>query len=313
MTAESLPQLPPAVMLVKLGGSLITDKRGTEAARHEVMARLAAELAEGLPAARERGLAVVLGHGSGSFGHVAAAEHGVVDGLGPGSPSNSAADPAGRAARLAGASSTQGKAAHLHRLLLAELRRAGLAPFSIAPSSALVAARRQPAHLAAEPLALALAAGFLPVVYGDLVTDREQGVAICSTEAVFQAIVEALPGYGYRVAEALWLGETAGVYDEAGETIPTIAAGPSLGAPAGAAAAGAGGTAGVVATAGAAEGTDVTGGMAHRLETALALATAGVPSRIADGTEPGLLARALAGEEIAGTRVVGSGAAGSGA
>ena len=292
---EAMPVkvMPVKVMLVKLGGSLITDKRGSEAPRPEVMARLAAELAEGLPAARERGLAVVLGHGSGSFGHVAAAEHGIVAGLGD--------DPGDeRARRLAGASATQGKAAQLHHLLLAELRRAGLAPFSIAPSSALVAARRDPAHLAAEPLALALAAGFLPVVYGDLVTDREQGVAICSTEAVFQAVTGALPEQGFRVAEALWLGETAGVYDEAGETIPEIAAGPSLGAPAGAA-----------ATAGAAEGTDVTGGMAHRLETALALAAAGVPSRIADGTEPGLLARALAGEEVAGTRVVGSGPGGA--
>ncbi len=298
MTAENGRPGPVAVMLVKLGGSLITDKRDAESPRREVMARLAAELAEGLPAARERGLAVVLGHGSGSFGHVAAAEHGIVEGL----KSVEGLGPEGgedRRRRLTGAAATQGKAAELHQLLLAELRRAGLAPFSIAPSSALVAARRQPAHLSAEPLALALAAGFLPVVYGDLVTDRRQGVAICSTEAVFQAISEALPAHGFRVAEALWLGETAGVYDEDGDTIPKIAAGPSLGVPAAA------------AHAGAAEGTDVTGGMAHRLETALALAAAGVPSRIADGTEPGLLARALAGREIAGTRVVGSGGSGA--
>jgi isopentenyl phosphate kinase len=287
------------VMLVKLGGSLLTDKRRPGTLRRDVVARLAAELAAGLPRARRRGVAVVLGHGSGSFGHVAAAQSGIADGLGPaerGGGGRGGAERAGgerggeeRAARLAGASATQARAAELHGEVTAALRIARLAPFSLAPSSLLVAAGRRPAEMAAEPLLLALAEGFLPVLYGDVVLDRRQGVAICSTERVFAAAAEALAAHGLRVREALWLGETAGVYDQAGEVIPEIAPG---------------GPAAAAAHAGAAAGTDVTGGMAHRLETALALAEGGIVSTLADGTVPGLLERALAGEPVPGTRVL---------
>ncbi len=56
---------------------------------------------------------------------------------------------------------------------------------------------------------------------------------------------------------------------------------------------------------GAAAGTDVTGGMLHRVETALALAARGIPSLIANGTTPGLLAAALRGEPVVGTEVGG--------
>ena len=77
-------------------------------------------------------------------------------------------------------------------MVLEALRDAGLAPFSIAPSSALVAAAGEPAHFAAEPVALALRAGLLPVVYGDVVMDRERGCAICSTESALLALDQAL-------------------------------------------------------------------------------------------------------------------------
>ncbi|HUP43640.1 MAG TPA: glutamate 5-kinase, partial [Thermoanaerobaculia bacterium] len=58
-----------------------------------------------------------------------------------------------------------------------------------------------------------------------------------------------------------------------------------------------------LAAAGGAAGTDVTGGMRHRLETALALARRGIPSLIFDGAAPGRLAAALRGEAVPGTRI----------
>ena len=51
-------------------------------------------------------------------------------------------------------------------------------------------------------------------------------------------------------------------------------------------------------------GTDVTGGMRHRLETALELAGLGIPSLLANGLTPGLLSAALRGEEVTGTEVI---------
>ena len=55
-------------IFLKLGGSLITDKRSAETPRPDVIRQLAAEIAD----ARRRNpdLRLVIGHGSGSFGHV---------------------------------------------------------------------------------------------------------------------------------------------------------------------------------------------------------------------------------------------------
>jgi isopentenyl phosphate kinase len=282
---------PAEVTLLKLGGSLLTEKTAVDAVRPAVLARLAAEIAEsasadGTPvAAREPGAAgrrrvpLVLAHGSGSFGHVAARRHGIAAGL-------------HGAAQLPGVSLTQERAAALHWQVCAALVLAGLHPFSLAPSSSVVAAGGRPLTIAVEPLLLALARGLLPVLYGDVVMDREQGVAICSTERLFELLARELPAHGTRVRRVLWLGETDGVYDADGRTVDRLAAGDL---------ARRGELRGAI---GAAAGTDVTGGMLHRVETALALAARGIPSLIANGTTQGLLASALRGEPVAGTEIV---------
>ncbi|HBL27407.1 MAG TPA: hypothetical protein DD490_11285, partial [Acidobacteria bacterium] len=158
--------------------------------------------------------------------------------------------------QLPGVPLTQERAAALHRIVTGALAAAGALPFSIAPSSCLVSEAGVPTALADEPLRLALARGLLPVVYGDVVTDRAWGISICSTERLFTLLAHRLPESGLAIDRILWLGETDGVWDDAGRTIPRItadtfaAAERSIGAPA---------------------GVDVTGGMLHRVETALAL------------------------------------------
>jgi len=262
------------LVLVKLGGSLITDKTKAETARGEIIERLARELASALPAMTER---VILGHGSGSFGHHAAARTGLAAGI---------QDPA----QLAGVAETQASAARLHARVFEALRRAGARPFSIAPSSALVTRLARPARLAVDSLLLALEQGLLPVVYGDVVMDVEQGAAIASTETILLALADRLPRRGYPITRALWAGETAGVYGADGEPLPRLdeaevrrLADHLEGA----------------------AGTDVTGGIRHRVETALILARRGIPSLIFDGRTEGALARALLGEPVPGTEVVG--------
>ena len=261
------------VVLVKLGGSLITDKARPETPRREVLARLAGEIARG---AADRPFRLVVGHGSGSFGHVAAQRFDLASGIR--SPD-----------QIPGISFTQEKAAALHRLVIEALAGSGALPFSIAPSSCVVTAAGRPVAFAAEPLLLALGQGLLPVLYGDVVMDRERGASICSTERLFDLAVRKLLESGWTVRRILWLGETDGLYDAAGRTVPRVSAADfgeaarAIGAP---------------------SGTDVTGGMRHRLETALALARLGVPSLLANGLTEGLLERALRGEEVPGTVIL---------
>ncbi len=261
-----------AISLVKLGGSLITDKRREKHARLDVIERLAGEIAE---LRRTAGGAWIVGHGSGSFGHVEALRHRIHEGI-------------GSAAQLPGLAATADEAARLHRLVTGALRGAGELPYSFAPSSALVAVAGEPAGLGIEPLRRALDLGLLPVVYGDVVMDRERGCSICSTETLFRALVTALQERGRAVERVYWLGETDGVYDARGETIAEIR-------PAEADA--------VLEQVSGAAGVDVTGGMRHRLDAALELARRGVASWVGNGLEAGRLGQAVAGEQVPGTWV----------
>ncbi len=266
------------LVMVKLGGSLVTDKQRDAHARYGVIERLAHEIATAAPTMDQ---ALLLGHGSGSFGHVAATRYGLADGLGDGA--------------AIGAAATQSAAQTLHRLVVEKLLAANVPAWSWAPSSALVARDGRLSHGSARPLATALDAGLVPVVYGDVVADVTRRASIASTEAVVKFIMPRLARLGHGTARLLWLGETDGIYDADGERMPRID--PST-------------IAAARAAVGGSSGVDVTGGMALRLETAWHLATRGVDSWILDGTRPGLLKQALVGEfsDLQGTLITADGA-----
>lgn len=261
------------VVLVKLGGSLITDKARDAHARDELIGRLAAELAESLP---RLDAGVVLGHGSGSFGHVAAERHGLGDGLRDGDPRAAAA--------------VRQAAARLHHVVMEALLDAGVPAWSWAPSTAVVGEQGRPAAADVDAFFRVLELGMVPVTYGDVVADRSWGAAVTSTEAVLSYLVARLRRRGKTVRRVLWLGETDGVYDASGDTVPEIDAETFAEAR---------------GWVGGSRGTDVTGGMLLRLDTARDLARLGIESWIVDGRRPGLLAAGL--EAPAGGKGIGAG------
>ena len=253
------------VTMVKLGGSLITDKTKPRTVERERLRRLAAEIAAGWS-----GGGLIVGHGSGSFGHPEARAAGLVGGPG-GRRLDSAADRMGIAR-------TQSAAQALHRQIVASLIDAGVPAYSQPPSGFLVADDGMPHGAPPEPLAEALRQGLAPVTMGDVVMDRERGAAIVSTETAFGFLVDALAPLGIEVRRAVWLGATSGVLDAAGRLIPRI---DEMNIEEASAAAG--GSAAV----------DVTGGMEHRLAVAWDLARRGVESLIIDGRRPNLLESVL--------------------
>lgn len=264
---------PREIQLVKLGGSLITDKTRPQTPRLEIIRRLAAEIAE---ATTQLSRPLVIGHGSGSFGHVAASESGIHRGVHD-------------AAQIVGVSTTQGQAFKLHQIVVGALREAGVAAFSVVPSSCLLARGGAPDQVWVEPLSAALELGLVPVVFGDVVMDRDWGASICSTESLFLALAPALGSRGVFVRRALWLGATDGVLDGKGKTISEISI-DELEAT----------TAGLAGAA----GTDVTGGIRLRIAAVGTLAQQGIASWIGDGRRPGALLEALTDRATDGTRVL---------
>jgi isopentenyl phosphate kinase len=235
--------------------------------------RLAREVAAA--AAKSRAPRLLVGHGSGSYGHAAASDGGLTAG-------------ADATRRLDAIARTQRRAADLHRIVVAALAQAGARPFSFAPSSFLSATHGRVTGVFAEPIFEALDRGLLPVVYGDVVLDRKRGAVIVSTEELFLVLAKEAARRGRPIARAVWLGETDGVRDGDGCTIPRLSAAEAVR------------TARRVTGA---SGPDVTGGMALRLRAAGALAKAGVTSVIVDGRRPGAIAAAIAGRATGGTRV----------
>jgi isopentenyl phosphate kinase len=189
-------------IFLKLGGSLLTDKSAVEAVRPDVLERLAAEI--GRARAARPSLSLLLGHGSGSFGHVAAARHGTRQGV-------------VTSGQWHGFAEVSAAAARLNRLVVQALLAAGTPAVSLQPSASAQCEDGAITYLAHESVAQALAAGLLPVVYGDVAFDRIRGGTIIATEEIMAYLAARLqPGW------LLLAGDTAGVLNSRGELIPQI-------------------------------------------------------------------------------------------
>ena len=72
-------------VFVKLGGSFITDKKVTESLLGERIASAARQIREALDEAAKDNtdIALILGHGAGSFGHIHAVKYDAVKGIHP--------------------------------------------------------------------------------------------------------------------------------------------------------------------------------------------------------------------------------------
>jgi isopentenyl phosphate kinase len=253
------------LLFLKLGGSLITDKTAVETTRPAVLERLAQEVRRATGARPE--LRLVLGHGSGSFGHVAAARFGTRQGV-------------GTAEEWLGFAVVSAAAARLNRLVCEAFQAAGVAALPLQPSASARCEDGRIVELAVEPVAAALQAGLAPVVYGDVAFDTARGGTIISTEEVMAYLARRLAPAWFLLA-----GETAGVLDSQGEVIPLITRAnleqvrPALGG---------------------SRGTDVTGGMASKVAAMLDLVEAlpGLSIRIFSGLLEGAVERLLRRPEI---------------
>ncbi len=181
------------LVFVKLGGSLITNKRREATPRPQVIRRLAQELKSAL--ASNPGLRIVLGHGSGSFGHWAAKRHPLPAGF----------------AQIGAA------AARLNRLVTDIFLAEGVPVLSLPPSAAVLAGAGRISTWQLAPLQSALRDKLIPLIFGDVVFDSECGGAILSTEDLFVHLAPIL-----QPERILLLGNAPGVLDDQHRLIPTI-------------------------------------------------------------------------------------------
>jgi len=256
-------------ILVKLGGSLITDKTKPETPDIPTIKRLAEEIR----AARLTGdLSVVLGNGGGSFPHRPANEYAVHKGV------------SGKET-IRGIALVQDAAARLNRIVVKELINAGENAVSIQPSAGLIARNGRIEEWYLEPIKKALELGIIPVPYGDVVFDIEKGCCIVSTEDILSFIAEKLGASRIIIAT-----NEDGVWQDFPQKTKLITE------------VNANNFSKIRQYLKGANTIDVTGGMLHKVERMLDVATrCGTEIMIINGTANGRLRDALLGKNVVGT------------
>jgi isopentenyl phosphate kinase len=258
---------PPAVVVVKLGGSVITRKKEVERLRPKILRRLAEELAA------VKGVPLVVLHGAGSFGHPSARTFGLARAPDPGVPATR---------RARGAAVVSGEVRRLHLAVLRELVRAGASPWSVPIANHARNREGTLESLDPTPFRAALASGLVPVSFGDVVPDASWGWSILSADTIARALVAPL-----SVARVIFASDVPGILRPRSSGRPSVVEEvtaeelerlhPAAGAP------------------------DVTGGIRGKAEAMLAIADAGAEAGLISGLQDGTLSRAVRGEIVYGS------------
>ncbi len=161
------------MIFLKLGGSAITDKARESTVRQEVIHRIARETKSALDS--DSTVKLLIGHGSGSFGHFAAKTFGF------GQPGN------WRAYVETGAAAS--RLAHIvSDIFIAE----DLAVVAMQPSASALCRDGKLVHLATTSIEFALKHHLVPLVHGDVAFDETRDMTIASTEMIFAYLAPIL-------------------------------------------------------------------------------------------------------------------------
>jgi len=222
------------LVLVKLGGSVITDKSKPFTARGGVIDRLGKIIKTKFVSSE---LDLIVGHGSGSFAHVPAAKYQTHKGL----INNKS---------VRGFCETSDAAVQINRIVIKHLLDLKINVASFSPLSFI-----HPPKVLFSHIQNAMSIGIVPVVYGDLIMNKARGFEIYSGEKTLDLLAVKLKKF-YSKVTIIYYTDTFGVYDDMGHTIPLVT--PKnfneikkflLGS----------------------GNTDVTGGMIHKVEESLSL------------------------------------------
>ncbi len=181
--------------IIKLGGSVITDKLADGVIRNREIAELAGQIA-----GCNEPLIVV--HGAGSLGHPQAKAFGISAGVTP--------------ANARGVYETHTAVARLNTAVVSALRDAGVEAVSFPPLSCALSENRRLVFCGEDQIRCLLAAGITPVLHGDVVTDTRLGGCIVSGDQIVPYLARALAADAVGIVTA-----TGGVLD-GGRVVPEI-------------------------------------------------------------------------------------------
>ncbi len=257
-------------IILKLGGSAITDKTQELVAKTEVINRLAEEIKR----ADLDNLIIV--HGGGSFGHPTAQRYGIKEGY---------KEPA----QKLGFAETHHVMTMLNGLVMDSLILHEVAALSIAPSCCVVTENGKIKFLEENLIKRILKMGFTPVLYGDVVFDERRGFTVLSGDQLVAYLAIKLK------AEKIVIGvDTDGLFDDDPKTNPNAKPYKHLTLEE---------LKKIQNKIGKSSVTDVTGGMAGKIAELIPAIEQGIHVTITGATKPLSINRALIGKDVLGTEI----------
>ncbi|MEF8879741.1 MAG: isopentenyl phosphate kinase [Candidatus Thermoplasmatota archaeon] len=255
--------------LIKIGGSVITDKSEEESFKKQTMD----DLSEILKKTREKTIVV---HGAGSYGHIPADKHRLHEGY-------------REESQLEGFSETLHSVQKLNSLVLESLNEKEIKSVSLPPHNSIVFKEGSLDFFEYSFFEKYVQHGFTPVTFGDVVFDKDQVFSICSGDILMEQL-----SYFFRPEKTVFVIDEDGLYtsnpkkDKNAEFIDCISVDELMNL-----------------SASLDNHADVTGGMKGKIETIKNIAIHGIDVVLVNGNKPDRVYEALIGKKTVCTVVKG--------
>jgi isopentenyl phosphate kinase len=246
------------LIILKIGGSVITEKGSISRAREAEIERISHEIAA---FRKDSDSQIILVHGAGSFGHPQAMKYRLNEGF-----------------DAQGAYLTHASVNVLNSKVVESLNNAGAHALPVHPMSACLLENGKLIDFQLGQIKVMLEKYIIPVLHGDVVMDRIKGVSVLSGDRIIPYLALSLN------ASMIGAGsDVDGVLDEKEVVIRKIT--PF-------------GFRDMKKNIKGSGSTDVTGGMLGKVSELLELAAKGVDSRIFNASKKGMVSRFLYGEDV---------------
>ncbi len=249
------------MILIKLGGSVITDKTQYKTFNREQASRLCQEISGA-------GRSAIVVHGAGSFGHVLAKKYAIQDGM---------VD----FRQVPAAAQVHHDAMELGLLMTQTMIENGIPAASVAPGSCFVMEDGKLVMNDTEAIRALSHIGIMPVTFGDVVMDRKNGFGICSGDQLMEAMAEL-----YKPDRIVFVSDIDGLYTANPKTNPDAELISEVTPDT------------LEQISSVSDVDDVTGGVRNKMEAMLRMCGDGRDCVLVNGTVPGRLMALLKGEDV---------------
>ena len=257
------------MIIIKLGGSVITNKSKLNSLNTDNINRLASEI-------KKANKKAIIIHGAGSFGHIHAKKYDLNNGFKD-------------TKQIMGFAETHVNVQKLNTKVIELLQRNCIPAVSISPHSIMKLDNHKPIKFDYDIFKDCLKQGFMPVSFGDVVLDKTLGFSICSGDLLVQILSK-----NFKIEKTVFVIDEDGLYssnpkiDKKAKFIvsSTIEDLEKL-------------------SVSMDSHPDVTKGMKGKIDTIKNIAEEGIDTYLLNGNKPGTLYKVLIGESTKCSKVIG--------